>query len=144
MVGQVPQSAVDASVNSLGASLLLGIVSGVLTTVLIVLFQKVWLRIIVPWYEDHLYQGPEIEGSWSAEVRTQSGAVNKHRIELSRTGYKIGGDVVCVEGPLEGQSYEILGLFKNLLLTGQYGSKNRRRIERGAFTLMLVADGSRL
>lgn len=129
--------------SAIPQNLLVGVVSGITTVLLIACFQKIWSRIVLPWYENHLYQGPEIEGSWSAEVRTDAGT-NKHNIKLSRTGYRIEGSALCVEGPLEGQVYSISGYFNNLLLTGQYSSKNRRRIERGAFTLMLVEDGFKL
>jgi hypothetical protein len=133
-----------ARVHELSYSLVTGVVSGVVATFLVVVFRTVWQRILVPWYEERLYQGPKIEGVWLAEIRFSETISNKHRMQLKRSGYKIVGRTVCYEGYSEGNSYDIDGTFKNLTLTCTYQIDHRRRIERGSMVLMLVNDGRAL
>jgi len=135
-------SAAVNEANPLLTTLAAGVVSGLVATAIIFLLRSWWVRIIFPWYENALYQGPVIEGPWTTEIHFADGTANTHRIELKRTGYRVLGKAFCTEGQLEGQTYELSGSFNNLLLTAEYRATNTRRMERGAFTLMLVKDGS--
>jgi hypothetical protein len=57
----------------LSYSLIVGVVSGVVTTILVFSFRIVWKKIIMPWYEERLYQGAKIEGVWSSEITFPAG-----------------------------------------------------------------------
>lgn len=126
------------------SSLVAGVVSGLVATLIVFVIRAYWLKVIMPWYENRLYQGPKIEGTWATEIQFPDGITNKHRISIERIGYNVIGTAFCVEGPMEGQIYAFSGTFNNLLLTAYYRVANTRRLERGAFTLMLVEDGSKL
>jgi hypothetical protein len=130
--------------DGLALSLVTGVVSGLVATLFVFVVRTYWLKIIMPWYENVLYQGPKIEGVWITEVHFPDEMVNTHRITLKRAGYKIIGTAVCVEGEIEGESHEITGTFNNRLLTCYYHASGDRRLERGAFTLMLVDNGKKL
>jgi len=119
----------------------IGIVSGLITTFLIVVLREVWLKIIEPWYEERVYKDARIEGRW----RTKYGSIdNKEIVELQRTGHSISGKITVVGGADQGMVYDISGTFNNLLLTGSYVPVNRSCLDRGSFTLMLVSNGERL
>jgi hypothetical protein len=128
----------------LASSLIAGIVSGIMASLIIFVFRIYWLRILQPWYENRLYQGAIIEGDWTTTINFPDGTTNTHRISLRRVGYAVNGVVNCVSGYSEGQTYELAGTFKNLLLTGNYQVINSRSLERGTFTLMLIEGGARL
>jgi hypothetical protein len=130
--------------NTFASSLLAGVVSGLFVSFAVFFFRVYWLRVIQPWYENRLYQGAKIEGSWTTTINFPDGTTNTHRINLERTGYSISGSVVCISGYSEGQAYAFSGTFKNLLLTASYQATNSRNLERGTFTLMLIEGGSRL
>lgn len=130
--------------NALALSLVAGVVSGVIASLIVFAFRVYWLKILQPWYENRLYQGAVIEGDWTTTIDFPDGTTNTHRITLRRVGYTVSGVANCVSGYSEGQTYEFAGTFKNLLLTGTYQVTNSRSLERGTFTLMLVQGGARL
>lgn len=130
--------------SALASSLVAGVVSGVIASLIVFAFRVYWLKILQPWYENRLYQGAVIEGDWTTTIDFPDGNTNTHRITLRRVGYAVSGVANCVSGYSEGQTYEFTGTFKNLLLTGTYQVTNSRSLERGTFTLMLVQGGARL
>lgn len=129
--------------NDLSGSLVIGVVSGIVATFLVVVFRSIWKNILVPWYDERLYQGPKIEGVWLADIKFSDPhrEPSKHRLRLKRAGYKVTGRTVCYEGYSEGNSYDLNGAFKNLILTCSYQIDHPRQIERGSMVLMLVNDG---
>lgn len=119
----------------------IGIVSGLITTFLVVVMRELWLKVIQPWYEERVYKDAKIEGRW----RTSYGSIDsKEIVELQRTGHSISGKITVVEGADQGTVYDMRGTFNNLLLTGSYVPVNRSYLDRGSFTLMLVTNGERL
>ncbi len=130
--------------SNLALSLVTGVVSGVVVAFLVFVLRTIWIRIVLPWYEEMLYRGAKIEGIWLAEVPFPSGEVNKHRMTLKRTGHRVSGRTVCTKGRSEGQSYDLKGTFNNTILTMTYQIDDPRRIERGSTAMMLVNDGKEL
>src|SRR5262245_49878528 len=101
-------------------SLAIGIVSGIVATLLVFAFRGLWEKIFVPWYEELRYQDAEIKGVWLSEITFPEGEKNKHRMQLNRVGHTVLGTTVCYEGYSEGNSYDFRGTFKNLTLTCTY------------------------
>ncbi len=125
----------------LSYSLVIGVVAGVVATFLVFTLRAIWERIIMPWYEERLYQGAEIEGVWLSEITFPSGEINKHRMRLRRQGYNITGRSICFEGYSEGNAYDMHGTFKNLTLSCTYRIDDPRRLEQGAMVAMMLDDG---
>jgi len=118
----------------------IGIISGLLTTFIVVVIQKLWSGAIEPWYEERIYRDAKIEGTWEGlypEIDL------KEVVTLKRTAHKVEGVVAIVEGPDQGKTYEISGTFKNLILTASYSAVDRRSLDRGSYTLMLKNNGQR-
>ena len=125
-------------------ALVIGIISGILATFLTVVIRSIWLQIIMPWYENVLYKGCKIEGQWETEIQFHE-VINQYLITLKRVGYKITGVMICTSGPNTlGSIYKISGTFKNLILSGTYESTKTRELDQGAFTLMLINNGTLL
>lgn len=119
----------------------IGIISGLLTTFIVVVLQKLWVSAIEPWYEERIYKDAYIEGVWEGvypELKL------KEIITLKRKSHCVEGVIAIVEGPDQGKTYEISGTFKNLILTASYNSVNRQSLDRGTYTLMLRNNGSKL
>ena len=126
-------------------ALFIGIISGLLATFLTVGIRSIWLQIIMPWYENVLYQGPKIEGHWETEFKFSSDEIYNYIITLKRVGYSITGIMVCTSGAnTVGTTYEISGKFKNLILSGTCEPTKKRSFDRAAFTLMLINNGTLL
>lgn len=107
-------------------ALVVGVAASVVATVLVLTFQALWSRVIIPWYEERLDSGATIEGTWVSEIIFPKGDRNKHRMRLSKAGYDVSGETTCYEGYSKGNIYATQGTFKNLILTTTYEIKNRR------------------
>lgn len=107
-------------------------------------FRPIWDKIVMPWIEDRIYQGPRIEGFWQSEITFPDGEKNKHRMQLRRAGYRVTGRTTCYRGYSEGNVYDLAGSFKDMILTCTYQIDDPRRLERGSMVLMLVNDGATL
>lgn len=46
------------------SSIILGVVSGVLTSAVLFASARILTRLIIPWYEERVYKGVRVEGSW--------------------------------------------------------------------------------
>jgi len=119
----------------------IGIIAGLLTTILVVLVQKIWVSAVEPWYEERVYKDAKIEGEWEV---TYPAIKLSELATLKRKGHKISGVVAVIEGPDRGKTYEVEGLFKNLLLTLSYSAMDRASLDRGTYTLILRDNGRKL
>lgn len=116
------------------------ILASVIGGILLALSQYIWSRFILLQTD----KGIAIEGAWIAEIVFPGGERNKHRITLRRFGHRVWGKAICEEGWGKGFKYKLAGTFKNLVLAAEYEIDEKRRLERGSFTLMLVDGGSTL
>lgn len=119
----------------------IGIVSGLLTAFLVIVIRKLWVSVVVPWYEECIYKDAHIEGTWEGVYPELE---LKEIITLKRNSHFVEGIIAIVEGPDQGKTYEVTGTFKNLILTASYNSLNKQNLDRGTYTLMLRNNGSSL
>ena len=123
----------------------IGILSGLISVALVALFNQVWRRILIPWYENLLYKGAEIAGTWEGTASyLTTGGTNKIVMKLSRVGYFVSGIATAVAGEDEGASWNVSGSFRNTILTLTYDSTDKRKLDRGSLCFMLVNNGDEL
>ncbi len=128
---------------SISSNLLIGIIGGVIASMIVVIIRSFWLRIFIPWFEERVYKDAKIEGTWHA-IFTETEDLREEIVTLERIGHKISGSISCISGYDKGKNYNIKGTFKNLLLTLSYNSSDRVSLDRGSMTLMLVRNGDML
>src|SRR5271166_3798072 len=114
--------------SELAFSLVTGIISGVIATFLIVIFAWFWRTVVEPWYENLVYKDARIEGRWGAkgifDFLGQGRLEEEFTWTLTRVGHSVKGIIVCVSGPDKGLTYDVVGTFRNLVLTATYTSQN--------------------
>src|ERR1700759_165257 len=71
------------------SSLLAGVVSGVIVSLIVFACRVQWLKVLQPWYENRLYKGAKIEGLWGTTINFPDNVANTFRIELQRVGYSV-------------------------------------------------------
>lgn len=54
-------------IDSLSSNIIIGIVTGVLTTALLYLISRVFIEWVIPWYRSIKYSGIDISGVWETE-----------------------------------------------------------------------------
>jgi len=122
-------------------AVILGIISGLITTFIVIVIQKLWGSVIEPWYEERIYKDAKIEGIWEGVYPDLD---LKEIVTLKRNSHHIEGVIAIVEGPDQGKTYEITGTFKNLILSASYSAIDRKSLDRGAYTMMLKNNGDKL
>lgn len=120
--------------------LVIGVVSGLVTTALVFFARRVYLAAIVPWIEDRVYKDARIEGRWCITY-PEMDEVEEH-VTLERAAHKVTGQINCSRGPDAGKIYSVEGTFRNLLLTLTYTASDRGALDRGAFVLQLNGNGA--
>lgn len=66
------------------------------------------------------------------------------RCEMKRSGHAINGRIIEIGGASKTHSYNIVGTFKSLILSGTYETFSKDHLDRGAFSLMLLENGNKL
>jgi hypothetical protein len=128
------------------ANMVNGVVSGLVATFLALVIHRVWIAIILPWYEERVYHDARFEGVWDATETfsdTTPAQVDKYDIEFKRQGHQVTGIATCTDGPDKGKVYLNQGAFKNLILTLSWTPQDKTSLERGTLAAKLVANGKK-
>lgn len=125
------------------STIIIGVVSGVITSALILLIDKMFHDIVLPWYQQKVYQGVLVEGIWAGNT-----AIAKKdwfiRLKFEQKGSIVRGDFEAfrensaskkeTEMTFEGRIYDGFVIINCV-------SKDHRRISFGAM-LLKVRDGT--
>lgn len=125
--------------------IVIGIVSGLVATGLSIFIEKVWRALIIPWYEERVYQDARISGIWKATFTgTGPDGDEDERIDIKSKGHQVNGTIRVTKGKNEGKVYLFIGNFRNLILVGTYHADKAHQLDRGSFALLLKDNGSKL
>jgi hypothetical protein len=122
--------------KELSLNLVLGVTSGLFTALLVLIIRGLWIKVLVPWFEELVYKDAKIEGQWFGYSETV-----EYSLTIERVGHKIRGQMTALTEIDKGRTWTVEGTFRNLILTAVYGATERTRIDRGGIVLMLEADG---
>jgi hypothetical protein len=122
---------------------IVGITSGLVVTLSVVVFRALWISKIVPWFEERVYKDAKIEGEWFSLYPTWSD-LRQEMIFLIRHGHEVTGTIMCTKGQDEGEKYDIQGSFRNMILPLIYEVNDRTKTDRGTITLKAVENATRL
>lgn len=120
-----------------------GLVSGLVVTLFVVVFKKVWDAILVPWFEERVYKDVQIEGKWYG-LYPNTVDLSQDIIVLERQGHAIKGKLICTHGADEGNEFNLQGSFRNMLLPLTYEIKDTSKTDRGTITLKAINNGVEL
>jgi len=121
-------------------NLVAGLISGLVVTLLVLVFRNFWNSVIVQWFEERVYKDVRIEGKWFGYYPSST----DHRqdaIVLKRHGHTIQGKMICTNGGDEGDEYSVCGSFRNMLLPLVYESTDKAATDRGTITLRCIKNG---
>jgi hypothetical protein len=124
-----------------------GIVGGLVATFLTLVIRNMWLRVVVPWYEERVYHDARFEGMWEGTETfsdTHPSLIDHFSMEIRRQGHRVEAMTTCLDGPDKGRVYVSTGSFKNLILTLSWSPRDDTSLERGTVTAKLVENGKRL
>lgn len=144
----------ESNLDPMYTSILVGVASGLLVSAIGLILRALWLNLIKPAYENAIYKDVRIEGKWHGFFVNEYGehdfeqlrknGVNEYILEINRSGHSITGSLIGTSGGDEGRVYDVLGSFRNLILTSTIEAKNKIYIERGCLNLMVKNNGNKL
>ena len=94
-------------------SIIIGVLSGVLSTTLLFLLSKFTSQILIPWYQNLIYNGTNIGGVWYAQLYFDDGSKAEYKLAIKQNATKLNATMIYVYSQ-EGKSSEI----KNFKLSG--------------------------
>jgi hypothetical protein len=130
--------------SKVSLTIVLGIVSGIITTALLYLAGIVFTKIIIPWYQKIIYQGVDLNGEWKFE-RQLNNESEIFRLSLVQNANSISGQLTYLRINNEETrevNYLLNGSVWEGYLTLNMKSKDRRAIAY-ATSLLKVERGGR-
>lgn len=124
-------------------NIVIGLVSGLVVSFLVLVIGKFWRGVVEPWFEERVYKDLHLEGKWFS-LYVETGDYRQEIINLKRHGHAITGTMICKNGADEGEEYSLCGSFRNLLLPMTYESIDKNKSDRGTITLKSSHNGQRL
>ena len=130
----------DITIDSTTKSILVGIISGVSASFILLILKNLWINTLFPVIENAIYKDLKIEGKWYG-IYTNTSYLRQDIIEIKRKGHNIEGTLTCISEYDKGEIYVIKGSFKNLILSLTYETQDKCKTDRGSLTLMAKNNG---
>jgi hypothetical protein len=116
--------------NDISLNIVLGIFSGILTSALLFALNRLFLEVVVPWYQQLIYEGVDLRDLWVYD-HSKSDGVGKFRLKLEQKAHNLSGQLTytSVEKDTESViSYLVSGTVWEGYVTLNLKSSDRRRI----------------
>jgi len=133
--------------DSTSSSLVVGIISGILTSAMIFLAISVFEKVVIPWYQAIIYRGVDINGEWQME---RPGSNQTAIFNLEQSAHKIKGIATFVtkesksEGLDEVRTFTVDGQISERFVTLVLKHKDKQRLGISAYLLEIVGDGRKM
>ena len=141
-----------ASMAGFASNILLGVVAGLVTATAIYLFSIVWKKQLVPWYEQRVYKGVCLQGTWVLVDDEDKSPVNGQwtqveTFDISQMAQHITGTLTL--SPKEGVQEPVVALTLNGEITDRFvtlimKSPSQHRLAYGVLLGQVVGDGNRI
>jgi hypothetical protein len=137
------------------SNLMIGIISGIVTSIIIWGFILIYRKIILPGIKEILYKGIEIEGEWHGIVTRDNKTmkdgkpfVEKEKIKeitlsLKQNAYQLDGDLIIKNIDSTGEYfsfYKFSGFIRDNYVVLNYLPKSKKSIGLGTY-IFIVQDG---
>ena len=135
-------------------SIIIGIIAGIITTLILELSRRIFFKIVIPWYQALVYKGIDISGEWVANIIIQKkgekiALKRKLFMSIDQKGHKITGDFT-IQNILENESinsvssYKLSGKISDNYVCLNYARKSQKKIGLGNLLFKVTGLGDRL
>ncbi len=136
----------------LSRDLLIGVVSGIVTALLLLGFSFLWKRIIEPWFEARVYRGLDVAGIWELENPIVNTATNGKRfdddetIALIQAAHRLSGTLTftIAGAATQSGSQDLAGEIKDRLVCFTTRGRSRKSVGYTCVLAEVSADGQRM
>jgi len=132
---------------SASESIILGILSGILTTLFISIIIAIFNKTVIPWYRKMIYSGTDISGEWKC---TQNNTDIKESLIMiiSQKSEKITCLLTITKhfpkGKIDSKTVKLYGEFENRFLSLRGKNINKKYLGVNVMLLELIHGGNRL
>lgn len=137
-----------SNIPGISESIIIGVVSGILTSFVVWLVVIAFKKAILPWYQSITYRGVRIHGSWvgfyEGKEKPSSEDDPDYSIILKQRGHDIEGILTRNRGSggrRDTKNFIFNGLFRDGNLVLSYKPEDETRLGVGTYVLQLVEDG---
>lgn len=124
------------------SSLIIGIVSSLVATLLFIGGTVFIRKGFLPWYADKVYRGVRIDGTWAMEASSYEGSVAV-ALALTQSGEDVSGSVF-VNVDEARMTFDFSGRVQNMYLSGICHPQSKRHIDPMTFLLHIDFYGGDL
>lgn len=127
-------------------TIILGVISGVVTSALITLMISIVNKIIIPWYRGFIYSGIDISGKWQSLLE-KHGVKETAILEVSQRADNISAVMsisIDRDGEIELRNFNLEGKIEDLVLSLRGRNANSKRIGVNVALLEIVNGGKKL
>jgi len=128
-------------------TILIGVISGVITAVILFLVKRFFTNTIIPLYQRVKYQGADISGSWFAEYKGDDNSKSTFSIVLQQNAHIVTGSIqFSHNGPEKNYNvdYKVSGEYWEGYLNLLCRSKDRKVFSHASAFLKLINGGTGL
>ncbi len=134
--------------NNIILTIFIGVLSGILTSILIWIAIKTVRNILIPWYQQTIYRGINISGIWTAKHEFVGGVVSTQILEISQKGHSIKGTLISNNKSKSREEetayYFISGEIFDNFVDIEYNIRDKKYIGRGSLLLKVKNGGDTL
>ena len=120
----------------------IGIIGGLITSIIILLISVLWKKVFVPWLDNRLYKGTRIDGTWQTTMVIDGDTVHESAT-IKQYGNKVTG---TIEYPMDTQgkshTYKVEGKFQDGILILLQEEIGVRRQDLGGIVLDFKPGGA--
>ncbi len=127
-------------------SIIIGVLSGILTSFIIYLAVIVLQKLVLPWYQSLIYKGADISGNWECLGATKG---QDAHFTINQKANAISGIATYVSREAKAdydktRVFTIKGEIRDRFITFSIQHADRRRLGASVFLLQVVKDGTSL
>lgn len=128
-------------------TIVLGVLSGILTTFLLFILSKFVTHWLIPRYQEWRYQGADVNGTWIADYTedTPEKVRTKYSLNLQQHAHKLKG-TLHFEFESDKKSFttvfDVTGEYWEGYFTITFKSIDRKRFSRASMVMKLIEGGS--
>ena len=124
-----------------------GIISGVLSSVIVWLFYRFWSDTLLPWYQMRVYRGVSVQGLWIG-TRVDGNNMFAFSLNLAQRGHNLLGTFTAKDKLAAGEetetAFDLRGVITNSYVLLNYSPASVHRYGSGAFLFQIFNAGAQL
>ena len=130
-------------------SIVLGVASGVITSIIVLLVSVFMRKVLIPWYRQIIYHGIDVDGEWTTKTVYPSGNAQEMLMTIEQKADKVVGLVNVVNSnkgvdDLEMKVYRISGKIRDRFLLIQGYNSDKKSLGFQSELLEIVGDGKKM